>query len=63
MTYSEVVQILGQSGTEISRSSIAGITTVMYQWNAGGLAGLSGGNMNAMFQDGRLVSKAQFGLR
>ena len=57
MTYGEVVSILGP-GAELSRSEIAGFETVMYQWD-----GPSLGNMNAMFQNGALVSKAQFGLR
>lgn len=59
MSYDEVVGILGEPGDELSRTELAGTTTVMYQWKAGGL---SVGNMNAMFQNGRLVSKAQFGL-
>ena len=58
MTYSEVANILGKPGIEISSSSVAGIKTVMIQWEADGFA-----NMNAMFQNGKLVSKAQFGLK
>jgi len=57
MSYSEAGGIL-EPGTEMSRSDIAGYTTVMYSWQGPGL-----GNMNAMFQNGRLVTKAQFGLR
>jgi hypothetical protein len=57
MTYGEVVDILGSNGKEVSRSEIAGFTTVMYMWEGRGVA-----NMNAMFQNGRLVTKAQFGL-
>lgn len=57
MTYEQVCQIIGVKGDEISRSNIAEITTVMYQW-----VNPSGSNMNAMFQNGRLISKAQFGL-
>ena len=64
MTYLEVVKILGKEGTEVSSNEIAGIKAVMYQWNADGLSGaLLGGNMNAIFQNGKLVQKAQFGLR
>ena len=59
MTYRQAVEIIGFEGEELSRSEIAGITTVMYQWTN---PGFSGANMNAMFQDGRLVQKAQFGL-
>lgn len=38
---------------------MAGITTVMFMWEGTSF----GGNMNAMFQNGKLVTKAQFGLR
>jgi hypothetical protein len=58
MTYAEVVKILGKPSQEMSSSDIAGIRTVMYMWDAGNY----GGNMNAMFQNGKLVQKAQFGL-
>ncbi len=58
MSYQEVVAILGRGGVEQSRASIAGSTTVMYTWSGSGTA-----NMNAMFQDNRLVTKAQFGLK
>ena len=57
MNYSQVCRIIGVQGTEISRSSLAGITTVMYSWTNGDYS-----NMNAMFQNDRLVTKAQFGL-
>jgi hypothetical protein len=59
MSYAEAVRILGKEGTEVSRNELAGIVTVMYQWESRfGVA-----NMNAMFQDDKLVQKAQFGLR
>lgn len=60
MTYKEVIRILGREGVEISRNDLAGYTTVMYQWEG---EGSPGANMNAMFQNGRLIQKAQFGLR
>lgn len=59
MTYEQVVDILGKEGTEMSRNEIAGYKTVMYMWKAGGF---SAGNMNAMFQNGALIQKAQFEL-
>jgi hypothetical protein len=59
MSYGQAVNVLGSSGTEISRSNVAGFLTVMYQWEGTH----SGGNMNALFQNDRLVSKAQAGLR
>ncbi|MFN2427119.1 MAG: hypothetical protein ABR587_11810 [Candidatus Binatia bacterium] len=58
MTYSDAVGIIGASGQELSRSDIAGYSTVMYSWSNS-----NGSNMNAMFQNGRLANKAQFGLR
>jgi hypothetical protein len=58
MSYLEVVAILGQSGEELSRVELAGTSTVMYSWRKS----FSVANMNAMFQNGKLVSKAQFGL-
>ena len=60
MTYGEAVGVLGSPGTEQSRSNIADIVTVMYSWPGGGMLGA---NMNAMFQNDRLITKAQFGLR
>ena len=59
MSYAAAVDIIGFRGEELSRTSFAGTTTVMYQWTNPGVAG----NMNAMFQNDRLVSKAQVGLR
>lgn len=58
MTYQEVVSILGSRGELISSSTVGTIKTEMYMWEGEFL----GANMNAMFQDGKLVSKAQFGL-
>ena len=60
MTYEEVVSILGQQGEEMSSTDMGGYKTVMYKWN--GDSGF-GANMNAMFQNGKLVSKAQLGLQ
>jgi hypothetical protein len=60
ISYDEAVQVLGRPGVEQSRSAIGGLVTVMYTWQG---AGIPGANMNAMFQGGRLISKAQFGLR
>jgi len=57
MSYPEVIGIIGASGQQMSSSDVAGISTVMYSW-----ANSNGSNMNAMFQNGKLISKAQFGL-
>jgi predicted RNA-binding Zn-ribbon protein involved in translation (DUF1610 family) len=65
MSYSEVVGIIGSRGTELSSSRLEGIqgvmpsiTTKMYSWQNPNAT-----NMTAMFQNDRLISKAQFGLR
>ena len=57
MSYRQAVAIIGFPGEELSRVEIAGTTTVMYQW-----MNPTGANMNAMFQNDRMVQKAQFGL-
>lgn len=59
MSYESVVSIVGGPGELLSESGIAGYVTKMYMWE--GSCGL-GANSNAMFQNGALVSKAQFGL-
>lgn len=58
ISYEQARSIIGEPGEELSRSDIAGIITVMYAWK-----NANGSNMNAMFQNGRMISKAQFGLR
>lgn len=65
MFYAEVVSIIGKDGEELSRSDIPGvqvfmppIETIMFQWKNG-----NGSNMNAMFQNNSLISKAQYGLK
>ena len=57
MSYEEAARIIGASGELQSSSEIAGYRTVMYSW-----MNSNGSNMNAMFQNGRLINKAQFGL-
>lgn len=44
----------------MSESSVAGIKTSMFQCDG---SGSLGANMNFMIQDGKLISKAQFGLQ
>ncbi len=65
MSYQEVRSIIGAEGEEISSNSIEGIPgvmpgvkTVMYQW-----VNSNGSNMNAIFQNDKLMQKGQFGLR
>ena len=59
MTYTEANNIIGEKGKEMSRTEIPGTPlTVMYGWQNS-----DGSNMNAMFQDDKLITKAQFGLK
>ena len=58
MSRAQVAEIVGSPGEVISESTIAGYTTVMVSWDGSGLAS----NANAMFQNDKLISKAQFGL-
>lgn len=57
MSYDQVYEIIGYHGEEVSSSDIAGIKTVMVAWQND-----DGGNANAMFQNGELITRAQFGL-
>lgn len=59
MTYEQVKTILGKDGTEMSSNNIAGYKDAMYQWSGDNF----GANMNAMFQNDKLIQKAQFGLQ
>lgn len=57
ISYEEAVGVLGCSGEEVSCADLAGLTTVIYEWQGGFIS-----NMNATFQNDRLISKAQLGL-
>lgn len=61
MSYEDAAAILGRAGEKLSESELGGVRTVMYQWKAD--RGSLGANMNAMFQDGKLILKAQAGLK
>src|SRR4051812_569811 len=55
MTYEEAVKVLGRAGVEHARSELPGAgVTVIYSWPG---AGSPGANMNATFQNYRLVAK------
>lgn len=62
MTYEEVKNIIGGPGQVLSESGNPGeqFHTVMYQYEG---EGSLGANANFMFQGGKLVNKAQFGLK
>lgn len=59
ISYRQAVSILGEEGVVSSESNVAGYKTILYTWKADNW----GGNMNAMFQNDKLISKAQFGLK
>ena len=60
MTYEEVVAIIGGEGELQAESGTPGdqFHTVLYVWEGDS----AGSAANAMFQGGRLTSKAQYGL-
>ena len=58
MTYGEVAGVIGAPGELLSENDLAGTRSAMYAWK-----NPDGSNMNALFSGGRLVQKAQFGLR
>jgi hypothetical protein len=65
VSYLKVWDILGSSGSETERNHADGvegvmepIETVSYSW-----ANSDGSNVSVMFQNDKLISKAQFGLR
>lgn len=58
MTPDEVHEIMGSWGKEQARVEAAGILTVSYSWQ-----NQDGANMTVMFQNGKVTSKGQFGLR
>jgi hypothetical protein len=57
ISYSQAVTIIGDPGEETSRTDMAGYVTVAYSWK-----NYDGSNAILMFQNDKLVSKAQFGL-
>ena len=64
MSYSQVSATIGAPGEEMSSNQMPGIpgvmepiSTVMYMWQNS-----DGSNMNAMFQNDKMIQKAQAGL-
>jgi hypothetical protein len=60
MLLEEAEYFLGCKGVLLSSSSFQGTQIVMFQWDG---YGMLGANMNAMFENRRLVMKAQMGLK
>jgi hypothetical protein len=59
-SYQDAVRIIGSRGELVSETSFGENHTEMYQWEGSGSAGA---NANAMFQNGKLVGKSQYGLK
>jgi hypothetical protein len=59
MSIAAAEAVIGCAGEEISSSEMAGYKTVMLMWSGNSF----GGNMNAMFQNDEMITKAQFGLK
>lgn len=57
MTYDEVIALIGAEGELVSESEIDGITTAMYQWDAGDY-----GVVMITFQDDTVVNISQMGV-
>ncbi|HEC62755.1 MAG TPA: hypothetical protein ENI27_10965 [bacterium] len=58
MSHAQAVLVIGKEGELLSENNIAGFHTAMYSW-----ANWDESNMNIMFQNDRLIQKAQFGLK
>ena len=56
--YDRVKSVFRNDGKEVSRVEMGGISTVIYLWT-----NTDGSNVIITFQDGKLVSKAQAGLK
>jgi hypothetical protein len=58
-TLAEARTLLGSDGKEMSSSEVAGIKTAIYIWENTPPTS----NITLTFQNGKMVSKAQFGLK
>jgi hypothetical protein len=59
ISYQDAIDIMGCEGREAASGSFASTTTVIYTWQSR----IGHGNMSATFQNDRLISRAQAGLR
>ncbi|WP_353533427.1 DUF3862 domain-containing protein [Merdimmobilis hominis] len=59
-TYSEVVNIIGSNGVSMSETEYMGYTAQVYTWDGNGS---TGSNATIMFSNGKVLSKAQIGLK
>lgn len=65
MTYDEVIAIIGSEGTIMSEVGVKGEAyyTVTYQYDGDKVKGDLGANAILLFQDGKLNTKSQIGLK
>lgn len=61
MSYQQVQQIVGSPGTILSESGVGQYYTFMVMWY--GDPDDVGSNANVMFQNNKVIGKAQYGLR
>lgn len=59
MSYGAVVEVLGEPGEEMSRTTAAGTTSTIYRWKGRRL----GSMLMVAFQDGKVLSKTQVRLK
>ncbi|MBS5166279.1 MAG: DUF3862 domain-containing protein [Butyricicoccus pullicaecorum] len=59
MTYDQVVEIIGSSGSSAAESGVNDYTIKIYTWYGNGIAG---SNANVTFTNGTVSAKAQVGL-
>lgn len=60
MTYEECIKIIGSEGTPLAETNISDVNTTAYIWYGDSL---NRANANLYFMDGKLYSKAQYGLK
>ncbi len=58
MTYAQVVEILGEEGTELSSNDLGGYKITIYRWGEA-----FGTSINMTFQNDKLMSKSQSDLK
>lgn len=59
MSYGDAVRVIGSEGKQLSSSEAEGVTTTYYLW---GNPDTQEGAISTIFQNGKLVQKAQNGM-
>lgn len=63
MSYREVVGILGGDGELLSETTLGDVRTAMYRWKPVNPGRVFQPSLDVMFQDDKLISKAQYNLK